>query len=612
MARTAIAIGSAPNDGTGAFPRPAGTQINRMFSELYYQVGDKVRLVDIDNGDDGEDGLSWATAFATLAAAEADLGSGGVVQWVGDEAQTAKWTMAQADLHIRGLGHIASRVITNDYNDHIIDVDAADVELASLALVGAAPGNVEDTTGTLDGLYADSTADRLRLRDVYISNCGYCAVRIISNTCDDVDIFNLHANLIGTTAATPALIFANKGCTRIRIVDGLLRNSANGDANGIWIGNNVTPSHDAGVIGVNVVAVGRIGVELWNSGHCGLCCDTLIVLADNWSISMACGTGGWGAVCGDNASYDSDTYGIEVSLVHGCVCMGNVVDTVTTADGGDIGFLGGNTPYGIIAQNYTVGGQRGLQFTAPSYALILHNVHWQPSAHGIRGNASSVAKPNWIIAGNIYRMSSFDTGMALNLPTNNDSWHLKGNISTGTGGNWFCGNMYDSGDLLTVVANIFEDRGVNSTGYGFRVGNHAGAGPVFVLENLVPGFSGAGGDGLVDLALHTGLIVFEGNYVPDAANPITLSGSGTQIVRRNIGFATENKGQATLVNGTTSIAVAHGLAVTPDPEDIRVVPIEAWGSATEFWVDTVGAAEFTINVDADPGQDVDFAWKVER
>ena len=57
--------------------------------------------------------------------------------------------------------------------------------------------------------------------------------------------------------------------------------------------------------------------------------------------------------------------------------------------------------------------------------------------------------------------------------------------------------------------------------------------------------------------------------------------------------------------------VAHGLDETPVAGDIQVTPIEAWGVAVSFWVDTVTATEFTINVDADPEQDVDFSWNAK-
>jgi len=81
------------------------------------------------------------------------------------------------------------------------------------------------------------------------------------------------------------------------------------------------------------------------------------------------------------------------------------------------------------------------------------------------------------------------------------------------------------------------------------------------------------------------------------------------IIASNIGYTTENSGTATLVNGTTSIAVDHGLDVTPAAGDIVVTPIETWGNMTKFWIGNYTSTQFTIYADQNPGQDVDFAWK---
>jgi len=95
--------------------------------------------------------------------------------------------------------------------------------------------------------------------------------------------------------------------------------------------------------------------------------------------------------------------------------------------------------------------------------------------------------------------------------------------------------------------------------------------------------------------------------------------SAGAIVEGNHGdFVNNNRGQATLASGTTSIAVTHGLSSVsgiggvPLPEDIIVHPIETLGSASYWWVDTITATQFTINTNADPAADVDFAWQVNR
>ncbi len=106
--------------------------------------------------------------------------------------------------------------------------------------------------------------------------------------------------------------------------------------------------------------------------------------------------------------------------------------------------------------------------------------------------------------------------------------------------------------------------------------------------------------------------IIANNYFADAQTNVCNETPTTMTnmqIRDNQGYITENSGTATLVNGTTSIAVNHGLAVTPVAGDIVVTPIEAWGAMTQFYIDTYTSTQFTIHADQDPGQDVDFAWK---
>lgn len=92
-----------------------------------------------------------------------------------------------------------------------------------------------------------------------------------------------------------------------------------------------------------------------------------------------------------------------------------------------------------------------------------------------------------------------------------------------------------------------------------------------------------------------------------------MSDAGTgNMIWYNGKFVNDNGGTATVANGTTSIAVTHGAGYTPDADHINVHPIETLNNATFFWVDTITSTQFTINVDGDPGQDVDFAWNIRR
>lgn len=99
------------------------------------------------------------------------------------------------------------------------------------------------------------------------------------------------------------------------------------------------------------------------------------------------------------------------------------------------------------------------------------------------------------------------------------------------------------------------------------------------------------------------------NNTASGFSNMAATGWSSITIRNNEGFVTENSGTATLANGNTTIAVTHGLAVTPGVGDIMVTAIETLASASFFWITTLTSTQFTITVNTDPTQDVDFAWK---
>ena len=76
-------------------------------------------------------------------------------------------------------------------------------------------------------------------------------------------------------------------------------------------------------------------------------------------------------------------------------------------------------------------------------------------------------------------------------------------------------------------------------------------------------------------------------------------------------LATERSGNSTIVNPATAVVVAHGLDVTPLAEHITITGAEnPTVDVGTIWVDTIGAANFTVNVEVAPGaSDWDFGWK---
>ena len=115
---------------------------------------------------------------------------------------------------------------------------------------------------------------------------------------------------------------------------------------------------------------------------------------------------------------------------------------------------------------------------------------------------------------------------------------------------------------------------------------------------------------------NSGSNIIEGNTfstVTFAPTVAAVESAGiASIVRNNIGWTTEATGTATIANGTTSIAVNHGLDTTPAIANIALTPTNSLGTATKYWVSAVGATQFTITVNADPGATTaTFAWSAK-
>ena len=89
------------------------------------------------------------------------------------------------------------------------------------------------------------------------------------------------------------------------------------------------------------------------------------------------------------------------------------------------------------------------------------------------------------------------------------------------------------------------------------------------------------------------------------------------VTKRTIGkvdghYLFKNSGTSAIASGATTKVIAHGLAETPTLDEIRIT----WGEQGtsdygRWWVDTIGAANFTVNVSADPGaSNLDFGWHI--
>jgi hypothetical protein len=76
----------------------------------------------------------------------------------------------------------------------------------------------------------------------------------------------------------------------------------------------------------------------------------------------------------------------------------------------------------------------------------------------------------------------------------------------------------------------------------------------------------------------------------------------------------DGSGTGSILNTATSAIIAHGCSFTPAVKDITVTLAEdPSNSPGAIWVDTIGAANFTVHCENDPGaSNLDFGWVVRR
>ena len=197
---------------------------------------------------------------------------------------------------------------------------------------------------------------------------------------------------------------------------------------------------------------------------------------------------------------------------------------------------------------------------------------------------------------------------------------ISGNTVEGVGS---YGIMVDTANEFAIVGNVINSALyliaiADSSSRGTVVGNHlygdigtsltiytdAGSSGILITGNTIRAHSAFQGE----VELSASSVVVNNNVLINGA---LQNVAADAIVRNNTGWVTENSGTGTIGNGTTSVAITHGLSVTPAINDISVTLAEdPTNTPGAIWVDTIGAAQFTVNCENDPGaSNLDFGWR---
>ena len=369
---------------------------------------------------------------------------------------------------------------------------------------------------------------------------------------------------------------------------------------------------DLKITGPSIVGTQVTGVGLYidYSDHC---------LIQNIEIS------GFGAL-GDDAGLQirrSTTITVAKSIFHdnkNGICTGQ--STSTSFPEADRCTFAENRMYSNFddglhlqqsARNLIVGniaysnGETGIDLLGDDSDTVVGNFCYSNTEAGIEvGNSTSTGNPDigHVITGNVCRSN---TTNGILIANNADYCMISGNVCRGNSshGMQIGGNSGKNVRYCRITGNICEGN-VD----GIRILNNA-------TDNVVSSNTCRANSGRGIYTVNSGIASPTGTYVEDnytASNTtanIAINNAATTIIRRNVGYVSENNGTATVANGTTSIAVSHGLGTTPALEDISVTATNNMGNATKFWITNPTSSQFTINVNTDPGATTaTFVWTI--
>jgi hypothetical protein len=110
----------------------------------------------------------------------------------------------------------------------------------------------------------------------------------------------------------------------------------------------------------------------------------------------------------------------------------------------------------------------------------------------------------------------------------------------------------------------------------------------------------------VDLLMYNNEIIYK-NGASFSSETLFLGNYIRTMIRRNIGYATENGGVATIPAGSTRVTVSHGLATAPSK--VLITPLAQ--PPSRLWVENITATSFDIVADVAPTADLSIAWYAE-
>lgn len=333
--------------------------------------------------------------------------------------------------------------------------------------------------------------------------------------------------------------------------------------------------------------------------------------------------------CKGNVDNDAGilVYGSN-KLVEGNIVVGSSQRGIYVRGNGNV--ITGNFVTGSARQNILLHNVNGNRVTANIVYNGSIDIHVDSGSDNViesnyvSGSSASpiilISGDRHVISGNVIKdvnsiaVSLFGTGaiyVERNLLANVNAGSVPNGsitVNVGASGKVIRGNiLYGSGAAGIVI------RGNDCIAEGNYVTGFTGVG---ILDYSAQGSLIRGNrvlnNGSFDIRLYasTGAIVVD-NDVRGSTSTRKISDEGTgNIIRRNLGFVTENSGIVIIPAGSTYVDVNHFLDITPSPERIRVIPLTNLAGKS-FWVSDITSTTFRINISSADTVDHEFGWNYD-
>jgi len=574
----------------------------------------------LDYGADGGGGDQTSEIQSAIDAAEA-VGGGSVIINSGDYNITSSLTIQNNDIaiYIDAGATITADSTFSPNSTGMFHIGDGSTAYSGIFIYGY--GTLDGNDETIYGIYGSGPLTNIRIDGLNITNTGIMAILIdgLDYSTESKDIFMTNLNIYDVYEG-PQIRYCRRSIfsnNKVDVVTGTQDCFETVNCFNVNISDNIFKDPGSGNACVDIFDVNS---NISISGN-------VFISSDDASNTRGI-TIGSGAVNSANFTTNFAINNKLTSTSHG-LSNGHMVrvDSTNTLPAGMIGY----TDYFIInstTNDFEISSTPGgTSITLTSDGTGTHNFR-------------QVDVSNCSISGNVFQ-GNFNASVV--IANKNEAVSIVGNQFNGAGGSSPSWINFQGGGMC--ANNVFTSSSGAGTNYGIRI--QSAGDPVLLYNNIIGasitycvyiqanasrGRHTISGNNFVTSADNFRLIghssastvdyLCENNSFGDITDNTTAQVSilnmdqlTSATIRNNSGVKTEANGTATISNGSTSTGnVAHDLGnqygstnYNLTPTKVTATPIEDMGSATKFWI-TFDNNNIVINVDQNPGQDVDFQW----